>query len=74
MQAGRAGRGNAEQLGKTWEYRLVFVASYPIFLVCEILESVLGLRRKASASRPCKSLFARTRDTANTCLPYAFLG
>jgi hypothetical protein len=57
-----------------WEYRLIFLASYPIFLGFEILDRCLHLGRDPSPGKQRRSVFAAAREAADTSLPYAFLG
>ena len=53
----------------TWEYQLIFVASYPLFLCGAILRRFAHAERTASTPR---SVFAEARQSAHRALPYAF--
>jgi hypothetical protein len=74
MQAGKASYSRAKSVRGTWEYRLIYLASYPIFLAFEIIDRVVHLGSTAAQTRPRKSIFASARAAADTSLPYAFLG
>jgi hypothetical protein len=75
MQITRPNHRAAKPVRGTWEYRLIFMASFPVFLVTEIVGRTVRTRRAvASPAGHSKSIFAAARESANTSLPYAFLG
>ena len=53
----------------SWEYKLVFLASYPLFLCGAILSRMSLAGRQSGAPR---SVFAQARQSAHMALPYAF--
>jgi len=53
------------------EFRLMFLATFPLFLAAGLVTRALSPRRKASSQR--KSVFAEARAAANTCIPFAFM-
>lgn len=74
MPAGKASYSRTRSVRGNWEYRLIFLASYPIFLVFEIADRVVHLGREASGAGPRKSIFGAASEAADRSLPYAFLG
>lgn len=73
MMAPRA-RGNTRR-SVTWEYRLIFLASLPLFLVGEVLRRCwFSAGHLHDRARAPKSIFAAAKEQAATSLPYAFLG
>jgi hypothetical protein len=52
------------------EFRLMFIATFPLFLAAGLLGRALS-RRRGSDRR--KSVFAEARAAANTCIPFAFM-
>jgi hypothetical protein len=74
MSTGKASPSRSTSVRGTWEYRLIFLVSYPIFVVFEIADRVVHLGREVSDARSRKSVFAAARESANTSLPYAFHG
>ncbi|NJO36020.1 MAG: hypothetical protein HC869_26055 [Rhodospirillales bacterium] len=72
MSAGNARHKRAKS--HAWEYRVIFLAAYPLFLVCEVIERILHLGQRTPARQSCKSIFAAAKEAADTSLPYAFRG
>jgi hypothetical protein len=73
--ASHTNRGASKAFRSSWEYRLIFAASYPIFLVAEAGARCLpGRADKAAAPVHNRSVFRAAKEAADTCLPYAFLG
>lgn len=59
----------------SFEYYLIFAASFIIFLAAAIIERLMPwtwLNISRDRARP--SLFARALDAAKTCTAYAFMG
>jgi hypothetical protein len=52
------------------EFRLMFIATFPLFLAAGLLGRALSPRRRPSQR---KSVFAEARAAANTCIPFAFM-
>lgn len=53
----------------TWEYQVIFLLSYPLFLCGAVLRRVAHAERAAATPR---SVFAEARQSAHMALPYAF--
>lgn len=58
------------------EFRLLFVASFAIFLLVAVVERVLPSSWRAHAFGPDsgKSIFGEARAAARTFVPFAFMG
>ena len=54
-------------------YRLLFTATFLIFLVSVVIQRVVRLFRESPAA-PVKSIFAEARETASSTLLIAFMG
>ena len=52
------------------EFRLMFLATFPLFLAAGLMTRALSSRRSSSQR---KSVFAEARAAANTCIPFAFM-
>jgi len=52
------------------EFQLIFLATFPLFLVAGLVKRALSPRRDSSQR---KSVFAEARAAANTCIPFAFM-
>ncbi|MFZ1108190.1 MAG: hypothetical protein WAN43_07580 [Rhodomicrobium sp.] len=52
------------------EFRLMLIATFPLFLAAGLLGRALSPRRTANQR---KSIFAEARAAANTCIPFAFM-
>ncbi len=52
------------------EFRLMFLATFPLFLAAGLVTRALSPRRRNSQR---KSVFAEARAAANTCIPFAFM-
>ncbi len=52
------------------EFRLMFLATFPLFLAAGLVTRALSPRRSTSQR---KSVFAEARAAANTCIPFAFM-
>ncbi len=52
------------------EFRLMFLATFPLFLAAGLVTRALSPRRSNSQR---KSVFAEARAAANTCIPFAFM-
>jgi hypothetical protein len=72
----KTGHYPAKEVRETWDYRLMFVASFPIFLVAEIFERcATGHSRSPSKNGDREpSLFRAAKEAAHRSLPYAFMG
>jgi hypothetical protein len=53
----------------TVEYKLIFIASYPLFLCGALLRRMTHAERSAGTPR---SVFAEARQDVHVALPYAF--
>ena len=53
------------------EFRMIYIATYPVFLVAALVMRVLRL---ASGRRAAGSLFHETHELASSSIPYAFMG
>ena len=51
------------------EFRLMFLATFPLFLAAGLVTRALSSRRGGER----KSVFAEARAAANTCIPFAFM-
>lgn len=58
------------------EYKLIFALSFPLFLIGTLFARAAGLVRFPffAKRKPAKSLMMEARDSANSVLPYAFMG
>ncbi|MFN3231237.1 MAG: hypothetical protein ACE363_03635 [Alphaproteobacteria bacterium] len=68
---------SAEDLhqGDTWAFRLIFVASYGLFLAAAILGRVFGRRRsvyRPADGRP-RSIFGEAKVMALSVIPFVFM-
>ncbi|WP_338053286.1 hypothetical protein [Rhodomicrobium udaipurense] len=52
------------------EFRLMFIATFPLFLAAGLVKRAVSPRRGAARR---KSVFAEARAAANTCIPFAFM-
>ncbi len=52
------------------EFRLIFLATFPLFLAAGLVRRAFAPRRSNSQR---KSVFAEARAAANTCIPFAFM-
>jgi len=52
------------------EFRLIFIATFPLFLAAGLVKRAVSPRRGAARR---KSVFAEARAAANTCIPFAFM-
>ncbi len=52
------------------EFRLMFIATFPLFLAAGLVTRAFSPRRKPNQR---KSIFAEARSAANTCIPFAFM-
>lgn len=60
---------------EAFEYRLLMVLAYTIFLVAAVVRRVLQpIRRSAPAGQRRQSVFGEARMQADTCVPFAFMG
>ena len=60
---------------EAFEYRLLMVLAYTIFLVAAVVRRILQpMRRSASAGQRRQSVFGEARMQADTCVPFAFMG
>jgi hypothetical protein len=75
MFKGDAESGRLRSKRPSWEYRVIFAASYPIFLLSEVVDRARrALRLAPPRTRENKSVFAAAKQAADTSLPYAFMG
>ena len=51
------------------EFRLMFLATFPLFLAAGLVTRALSSRRGGQR----KSVIAEARAAANTCIPFAFM-
>ena len=51
------------------EFRLMFLATFPLFLAAGLVTRALSSPRSGSKRR---SVFAEARAAANTCIPFVF--
>lgn len=58
------------------EYKMIFAVSFAFFIVLSALARVVGLIQLPfiGSRRPRKSLVEEARESANSVLPYAFMG
>ncbi len=58
------------------EYKMIFALTFPFFLIGTLFARAADLVRLPFFARrkPTKSLMTEARDTANSVLPYAFMG
>ncbi len=52
------------------EFRLMFLVTFPLFLVLGLVGRAVSTRGDASKR---KSIIAEARAAANTCIPFAFM-
>jgi hypothetical protein len=52
------------------EFRLMFIATFPLFLAAGLFSRALFPGRSANRR---KSIFAEARAAANICIPFAFM-
>ena len=52
------------------EFRLMFIATFPLFLAAGLVTRAVSSRRKSNKR---KSIIAEARAAANTCIPFAFM-
>ncbi|MDX2288932.1 MAG: hypothetical protein NW217_08950 [Hyphomicrobiaceae bacterium] len=71
----RASRLKSRQNAEA-EYRAIFVLSLPFFLLAVLLARAVRLIRSPIGGTEAsgKSLIQEARDSANSTLPYAFMG
>ncbi len=58
----------------SFEYHLIFAASFIIFLVAAVLERLMPWNWLNTISRRRPSVFTRAWDAAETCSAYSFMG
>lgn len=71
-EVNRAARTRSRK-GDVWEFQLLMVATYPIFLAISLLRSLTGRRHAAADGRP-RSIFAEARADASSTIALAFMG
>jgi hypothetical protein len=70
---GKANFTSSRAARSSWEYRLIFAASFPIFLFTEAASRCVP-RRRSGVQTSRKSIFRAAKQSAETSLPSAFLG
>lgn len=75
MQTATAPDRRRTSANRTWEYRTIFLASYPIMLVGEVVELLLrAFARRPSSPASRKSIIGSAREGAHSAAMHAFLG
>lgn len=58
----------------TWEYRLIFLLSFCLFLVAAIVERMMPHKWMGQTAKSHKSVFVEAKEAASTSVPFAFMG
>ena len=56
------------------QFRLVYIATLPVFLITALLGRALPVRRGRRESGPGPTVLGRARAAASTCGTYALMG
>ena len=52
------------------EFRLIFLATFPLFLIAGVVARALSRRH---GHRPWNTVISEARAAANTCIPFVFM-
>lgn len=68
------GRNQGSKKKDTWDYRLIFVIAYTVFLLGAIVSRLMPWSWISAGRTDRKSVFAEAKSKTDLFVPFAFMG